>query len=329
MHIIINNAAILAKHVISRTSLLKISAYPNQITVISKGNDCQICEDIEGSVVEEGSISVNAFLLFNYVKNLKKNISIKSDNNVLYVEDKLKIPLHTLDELRIIEQEYNYFNIDTIMLMNILTKVRKLVSESINGILFNGDGRKLEIVATDLYRIIKTEIDIKIKCYFIIPSISINEIIKLCKVTERFEIGYANNLLIKFDKTKFYSNLLNIKFPQYNTLYTEYPNMVIINGAIISNIISRIKLVANDKLIINIKPNTMTLSGKSNIGHAEESIDIQYNGNNIHSIVSLDHFIHAISNSDIEIYFNLQYIMIKSVENNILYSTILTPIVYN
>lgn len=329
MHIIINNATTLAKHVLSRTSLLKISAYQNKITIISKGNDCQICEEIDGSVVEEGSMSLNAFLLFNYVKNLKKNIVIKSDNNIAYIENKLKIPLSTLDELRIVEQNYNYFYIDTAILINILIKVRKLISESINGILFNGDGSKLEIVSTDLYRIIKTEIAIDIKCYFIIPALSINEIVKLCKVTDKFEIGYANNLLIKFNSTKFYSNLLNIKFPQYNALYKEYDNLIIMNGAIISNIISRIKLVANDKLMINIQENIITFTGRSNIGSAEESVDIKYNGANINFTISLDHFVHAISNSDIEMHFDRQYIMVKSIENDILYSTILTPIVYN
>lgn len=328
MHIILDNIQQLSKHIFNKDSLIYLEASNNKISAVSKNHDFILYEDLDGSVVKEGSLTCNAFILFNYVKNIRKSIDIKLTNNHVIV-DKLTIPVSTSNYVRVIKQEYQSFSLDALILSNILISMRKLVSEKINGILCTHDTERLCFVATDLYRItriILQEIFVSKLVYFVIPIHTINEIVKLTKLTKSVTVSYANNLMIEFNNTKLYSSLLSAKFPIYNDLFNGYSMCIEVNGLILQDIVSRISVIANNKLIIHIKHNTIEFEGKSALGTALESIEIEYTSDPITFTLHAEHFIQSLLSSNIAISFNptnLKYILIHAEENHIIYDTVL------
>lgn len=291
--------------------------------LILKATDYEIglestIEDLNDT--QEGKATVNGQNLLNIIKRLKESEIIFEalDNSLLIKQNKsnFKLPMYDANEYPSFPKSENLtvLNINTLNLINSIKKITPAIDNNnpkfeLNGALIDIKNDKINFVSTDTRRLavsylqnMSNEVN-----QLIIPKKAIIEIQKL--FLDEIKIAYDNtNLVISNSKTKFFTKLINGKFPDYERII---PNSLKYNLNLPkAMLVESIKLVTS--LFSNIKitftPNSIIFESLDEESESKTQIDIDLNIQNdfylaVNAKYLLD-FLSMSNNENITIGFN-------------------------
>lgn len=273
------------------------------------------------SILEEGKIIIPGKYILEIIRKIPNElINLETDGQkILLTTESSEYTLNGMnyEDFPI----YNFeFNKDPILLdaktiENIVNQVAFSTSlqESrpiLTGINFKLEKEKIEITATDSYRLSKKTVKLNSKLSeiydFVLPKNSLLELVKIIDTKKEIETHVFNNKIIfKFDNIIFQSKLLVGTFPNVNSLIpTETPIEIKANLDDLYNLIDRTSLLSDsEKNIIQLEINNnelITTCETIQIGKVEERLLIE-----------------NITNKNLKISFNAKYMLeaLKSFEN--------------
>ena len=293
----------------------------NNILILSSTDmDISIRETINCNVVEKGSTTLNAQMMFDIIKKLPDTSEIEficNDGKILTIRSNVsKFSLSCLpkDEFPIIETESGNAKkiiVKSQTFLKLINKTKFAISNEetryfLNGLYFNisSDQSKsnLTFVGTDGHRlalsssVVNSSID-EIPGV-IIPKKTINELSKLLSEnTDSIEIDISlNKIIFYIDKLILISKLIDGNFPDYNRVIPKNnSNNLVIDRQKLLLAVDRVSTIANEKspsIKFKLLKNLINLSSINNENStATEDIEANYEGD------------------EIEIGFNSKYIM--------------------
>lgn len=217
-----------------------------------------------------GKATVNGSNLLGIIKRLKDlEIIIETiDNNLIIKQNKssFKLPMYDPNEYPSLPTPDNLENLEisTLNLINSIKKITPAIDNNnpkfeLNGALIDIKNEKINFVATDTRRLAISHLqNINNKeNQFIIPKKAIIEIQKL--FLDDAKIAYDNtNLIVSNEKIKFFTKLINGKFPDYERIipknlkynFTLPKNVLIESIKLVTSLFSNIKITFNSSSII-------------------------------------------------------------------------------
>ncbi len=300
-------------------SNILIEAKNNELIMSSTDMDISIKENIICEVVEEGSTTINAQLIYDIIKKLHDESKIEiisNDGKILTLRSgvsKFSLACLPKEEFPLIESKIEGHKIITKAenIFNLIDKTKFAISNEetryfLNGLYFNitneNDESMLTFVGTDGHRLAKFSISNSSKSVdvngVIIPKKTINELYKLLSENSndiQIEIS-SNKIIFYIGKLVFISKLIDGTFPDYKRVIPKNNNEVLyINRLNLLSAVDRVSTIVNERSpVIKFKllkdlVNLSTVNNDNN--SATEDIVAKYSG------------------KDIEIGFNAKYIM--------------------
>lgn len=195
---------------------------------------------IGADIEEEGSITVSAKLLFEFVNSLKAGkISLIQDNQKLVVnsvDNNAEFFIIPADDFPAVPQSEKSPSLTVnaqIFAESIVKTVIATASDDsrpvLNGVLFEVEANSLKMVGVDGFRLAKTELVLaeasKENFKEVVPSKSLNELEKIIKdvakeddVVEVYLLGEKNQILFKIGDVELTSRLIEGEYPDYNQI---------------------------------------------------------------------------------------------------------------
>lgn len=245
----------------------------NNAKLIIKATDYEIGLESQIDIINDtidGKATVNGSNLLGIIKRLKnEDIILEAlDNNLIIKQNKstFKLPTYDANEFPTLNKSENLKNLSmsTINFINSIRKITPAIDNNnpkfeLNGALLDIKSQKINFVSTDTRRLAVSFLQNinNDETQFIIPKKAIIEIQKL--FLDEAKISYdETNLVISNDNTKFFTKLINGKFPDYeriipNTLKYNFPlpkNMLVESIKLVTSLFSNIKITFSSTSII-------------------------------------------------------------------------------
>lgn len=298
---------------------LYIEASKNTLTLIGSDKDISIETKIEADVLESGKIVVDAKIFGEIIRKLPNNeikIETLEGNNIQITCEKSVFNLvHMLpDEFPSLPQinENMIFNIPQNILKNMIKGTAFAVAQDetrpiLQGILFEVDNSRLNLVALDGYRLaLRSEIiDTNNTINAVIPGKTLNEVAKILEESDEVvNITFTtNHILFNLGDTKIISRLLEGEFIKYNALLPqEHKLLVTVNKQDLQNGIERASLMAkegNSNLIkLDIQEDNIVLTSNSQLGKVREEVSINLQGQGIQIAFNSKYLLDVLKNME-------------------------------
>ena len=302
---------------------------------------------VEGTVIEEGKVAIEAKLLSDIVRKLPDSEIHMETNEDFKTTIKCEKSLFTIagksgedfSSLPIVEKS-KYITISQFTLREIINQTIFSISDSeynnvMTGELFEVSNNRLRVVAIDGHRIAIRNVELKDESQdvkVIVPGKALSYISKIVNggVDDDVNIYFAdNNILFEFDRTKVVSRLVEGEFFRIdNMLNVDYQIKFTINKREFLDCLDRSSLLIKESdkkpIKLTIEDNMLYLKIDSLIGSMNEEIEIHKEGSNI--IIGFNpkflmDAIRAIDDDDITIYMNntKSPCVIKDEEENYIY----------
>ncbi len=290
-------------------SNILIEAKKSNLILSSTDMDISIIETINCNVLEEGSTTINAQILYDIVRKLDDNSDVEiisNDGKILTLRasgSRFSLACLSKEDFPIIDQQNDGVNIkiNSKDLFNLIDKTKFAISNEetryfLNGLYFSiykdNDKTNVTIVGTDGHRLAKFNqiIDQNIEQVIgvIIPKKTINELSKLLSDidTEIEIILNSSKIIFYIDNVVFISKLIDGTFPDYKRVIpSENSNVVEINREKLLAAVDRVSTIANDKSpVIKFKllKNLINLNTINNDNStATEDLELDYEGDNL------------------------------------------------
>ncbi len=245
----------------------------NNNNLILRSTDYEIGLEFQINELKDsinGKGTVNGVNLLGILKRLKASeIIIESnENNLIIKQNKstFKLPMYDPNEFPLLPKSDNLNKLD-ISMLNLINSIRKITPAidnnnpkfELNGALVDIKNNNINFVATDTRRLAVSYLQniSNNENQFIIPKKAIIEIQKL--FLDDANISYDNtNLIISNDKMKFFTKLINGKFPDYDRIIPKslkynfsLPKDILIDSIkLVTSLFSNIKITFNNNSII-------------------------------------------------------------------------------
>lgn len=285
---------------------------------------------VEGTVIEEGKVAIEAKLLSDIVRKLPDSEIHMETNEDFKTTIKCEKSLFTIagksgedfSSLPVVEKS-KFITISQFTLREIINQTIFSISDSeynnvMTGELFEVSNNRLRVVAIDGHRIAIRNVELKNESEdvkVIVPGKALSYISKIVSggVDDDVNIYFAdNNILFEFDRTKVVSRLVEGEFFRIdNMLNVDYQIKFTINKREFLDCLDRSSLLIKESdkkpIKLTIEDNMLYLKIDSLIGSMNEEIEIHKEGNNI--IIGFNpkflmDAIRAIEDDDITIYMN-------------------------
>ncbi len=308
------------KNTLPILSNILIEADQNTLTLSATDMDISIKETINCNVLEPGSTTINAQMMFDIIKKLPDNSEIEFISNngkILTIRSNVsKFSLSCLpkDEFPIIDvipKNGKKLSVSSQTMFNLINKTKFAISNEetryfLNGLYFNmsptKDSTNLTFVGTDGHRLATSSFSLNNVINdvpgVIIPKKTIFELSKLLSEnTSDIEINISPNKIIFYiDNLVLISNLIDGNFPDYKRVIpNNNNNHLMVNRINLYSAVDRVSTISNEKspsIKFKLLKNLINLSTVNNENStATEDINVNYDG------------------SEIEIGFNSKYIM--------------------
>ncbi len=330
------------KNTLPILSNILIEAENNLLTLSSTDMDISIKEAIGCNIVEPGSTTLNAQIMFDIIKKLPDTSEVEfisNDSKILTIRSNVsKFSLSCLpkDEFPIIDTKSDgkKLTIKSQIIFKLIDKTKFAISNEetryfLNGLYFNISSNEnsstLTFVGTDGHRLATHSHNydqlINEVPGVIIPKKTINELSKLLSENlDNIEIEISSNKIIFYiDNLILISKLIDGNFPDYSRVIPKNNNKeLIVNRLDLLSAVDRVSTIANEKspsIKFKLLKNIINLSTINNENStATEDIEVKYEGN------------------EIEIGFNARYIMdildnLEGDEIKLLFNDNSTPII--
>ncbi|NVJ52077.1 MAG: DNA polymerase III subunit beta [Campylobacteraceae bacterium] len=264
----------------------------NETKLILKATDYEIgLESQIDSITESiyGKATVNGSNLLGIIKRLKDaDIIIETaDNNLIIKQNKstFKLPMYDADEYPnlILNENLKDLNISTINFINSIRKITPSIDNNnpkfeLNGALIDIKNSRINFVSTDTRRLAISYLEniSNGEGQIIIPKKAIIEIQKLFLDDAKISFD-ENNLVVTSNNMKFFTKLINGKFPDYERII---PQSLKHNLSIPKNVlVESIKLVTSlfSNIKVTFKPNSIVFESLDEDTESKTQIDIELN----------------------------------------------------
>ncbi|RXJ77634.1 DNA polymerase III subunit beta [Arcobacter sp. F155] len=264
----------------------------NDSKLILKATDYEIGLESQIDSISEaiyGKATVNGSNLLGIIKRLKDaDIIIETtDNNLIIKQNKstFKLPMYDADEYPnlILNENLKDLNISTINFINSIRKITPSIDNNnpkfeLNGALIDIKNSKINFVSTDTRRLAISFLEniSNAEGQIIIPKKAIIEIQKLFLDDAKISFD-ENNLVVTSNNMKFFTKLINGKFPDYERII---PQSLKHNLSIPKNIlVESIKLVTSlfSNIKVTFKPNSIIFESLDEDTESKTQIDIELN----------------------------------------------------
>jgi len=275
---------------------------------------------MRGKIEKEGSLSVPAKIITNFVMNLpKKNIELEAKDNTLNLKCenyKAKIKGISAKEFPIIPkiEEEPSIILQSKEFKNAISQVisTTAVSETrpeITGIFIKTEIDKLTLVATDSYRLAEKKIQLKNpvekSISVIVPKTTMNELIYIIgESQEPLKIAFSQNqILFNYSNVNLISRLIDGQYPDYQQIIPksfkikasvktdELKNAVKIAGFFTNIQVNSIKLKFDP---LNSKVEISAEAGE--IGTSDSQIKAKIEGESIEIVFNYKYILDALNN---------------------------------
>ena len=311
-------------------SCIFIEAENGNIKLTANDMEIGIESSVEGTVIEEGKVAIEAKLLSDIVRKLPDSEIHMETNEDFKTTIKCEKSLFTIagksgedfSSLPVVEKS-KFITISQFTLREIINQTIFSISDSeynnvMTGELFEVSNNRLRVVAIDGHRIAIRNVELKNESEdvkVIVPGKALSYISKIVSggVDDDVNIYFAdNNILFEFDRTKVVSRLVEGEFFRIgNMLNVDYQIKFTINKREFLDCLDRSSLLIKESdkkpIKLTIEDNMLYLKIDSLIGSMNEEIEIHKEGNNI--IIGFNpkflmDAIRAIEDDDITIYMN-------------------------
>jgi DNA polymerase-3 subunit beta len=306
---LVHGVSIVSKAVSNKTTLpilecILIEASAGTITFTANDMELGIETKIEGSIIEQGKVAMDAKLFSEIVRKLPDNdVTIETDENykATIVCEKACFQImgqegNEFPYLPEIKKEksitLSQFSLKEIIRQTIFSISDNENTKLMTGELFEVKDNQLSVVSLDGHRISIRKLELK-DSYdpfkVVVPGKTLQEIVKIISGETEDDITIYvtdKHILFEFDQTKVVSRLLEGEYYKISQmLSSDYETKITINKKEFLSCIDRASLLIRESdkkpIIINIKDNFLELSISSYFGSMEENILIQKEGRDL------------------------------------------------
>ncbi len=324
---------IVSKAVSSKTTLpilecILIESHNGVIKMTANDLELGIETTIEGSILKEGTVAIEARIFSEIIRRLPENdvtIEVTDNYHTLITCEKAKFNLagrsgDDFSALPHIEKE-NHITLSQYALKEIIKQTIFSISDNDNNVIMTGelfqvDDQTFKVVSLDGFRISIRRIELKDHydhVNMIIPGKTLNDLTKILsgETEEEIKIYFTrNHLLFEFENTKVVSRIIDGEYFKIDQMLSnDYQTKIRVNKKDFLNCIERSTLLVREgekkPIIMNITDGNMELQVKSSIGSMDEEIAIQKEGKDIAIAFNQKYLIEAIrviDDEEIDIY---------------------------
>ena len=296
--------AVSAKSTMPILECIVIEVTSNQIKLISNDMELGIETIINGEIVEEGVIAINAKIFSEIVRKLPENdVTIQTDDNfkatITCEKSKFEILGKTSEEfpsLPTITKNkpiiLSQFSLKEVIRQTVFSIADNESNKIMTGELFEIEKNELRVVSLDGHRISIRKIQLNQEyedTKVIVPGKTLIEISKILsgEVSDELQIYTSDkHILFEFVKKTVLSRLIEGEFFKIDQMLSnDYETKVTINKKEFLNCIDRATLLVKESekkpIIVNITDSDLELKINSSIGSMNEEIDIRKEGKDI------------------------------------------------
>ena len=272
----------------------------NKLTFTATDLEMQTSLNIDTKIETDFEITISARKLFDITRALPENSELDfqiNESRVNVKAGKSKFNLQTLPSkdyplLKKNDSESVSVKLSQNKLKGLLKQVDFAMAQQdiryyLNGLLFEIQGQKLNIVGTDGHRLsfTSTKLDDSYeKKEVIIPRKTIMELIKLLDDSDEIvELEILNQqVTFKFGDIFIITKVIDGKFPDYNRVIpVGYENGFLIERQMLLNAMQRASILSNEKYrgirLVLSENNMQLITTNSEQEEAQEDIEISYN----------------------------------------------------
>jgi len=306
---LLSGVQIVSKAVPNKTTMsilecILIEATGETIKLTANDMEMGIETKIEGNIVKEGKIALDAKLFSEIVRKLPENdVTINVDNDfrtiiscdksVFTIIGKSGDDFSYLPEIERIDSILiSQFTLKEIIRQTIFSIADNENNKLMTGELFEIIGDKLKVCSLDGHRISIRRVDLK-NTYpnrkVVVPGKTLNEISKILSGDTDKDVTIfftGKHIVFEFDNTMVVSRLIEGEYFRIDQmLSSDFETKVTINKKEFFNCIDRATLLINEgnkkPIIIDVTDDKMELKMNSTIGSMNEEIDINKQGKDL------------------------------------------------
>ena len=306
---LLNGVNIVSKAVPSKTTMsilecILISANNNTIKLTANDMELGIETVIEGTILEQGMIALDAKILFEIVRKLPDNeVTIETDENLITTikcekanfniigksgDDFSYLPELEKNDPLIISQ----FTLKEVVRQTIFSIADNDNNKLMTGELFEINENMLKVVSLDGHRISIRKIELKNHYEnkkVVVPGKTLNEVSKILSGDTDKDISIYftdKHIIFEFNSTIVVSRLIEGEYFKIDQMLSnDYETKFQINKKEFLDCIDRATLLVKEgdkkPIIINILDTVMELKINSTVGSMNEEIDIEKTGKDI------------------------------------------------
>lgn len=298
-----------------RTHIL-INASDEKVELIGFDNEMKISGSIDAQVEVSGSTTVTSQKLFDIIRSLDNHADInvyEQDNALHIVSGYSKFHLATIPaEDYPLPDSYTFeqhFSLAANQLVDLFNQVKFSMASNdvrhyLNGLLLHFTTNELISVSTDGHRLSISEIANNFgleEKKTIVPRKAVGEITTwLANETGAIQVNLSeSHIQIVFGSMEMTSTLINAEYPAYETVIPELSeNLIVIPKEQLKQALQRAKILSSEYGVgvsLSFSPWKLNLSAKNMDNEsAEDSIDINYDGENIKIAFNINYLIDII-----------------------------------
>ena len=307
---LLNGVQIVYKAVPSKTTMtilecILIEAFNGRIKLTANDTELGIETYINGNIIEEGDICIDARMLQDIVRKLPDNdVNIETDNNnssiITCEKARFNIPGQPADEfsyLPDLEKDdpliISQFTLKEVIRQTIFSTAPDTEpNKMMTGELFEIKENRLRVAALDGHRLAIRNIELKDSYEekrVIVPGKTLNEISKIISGDTDKDIYLyftRNHIIFEFDETKVVSRLLEGKYFNIDQMITsDYETKFTVNKKVFIECIDRSLLLVKEgdkkPLSIEVTDNNIAVKIVSTLGTFDDDIDIEKIGKDV------------------------------------------------
>lgn len=333
---ILNSAlSILSKLVLSKNSIhilnsIYMEAKNNEIILIGSDSINYMKIKIEGEILEEGRLAIPSKIFIDLIRKLNsQTIILNAKDNVLNINVNEKninnnIICMNVDEYPIMQEEtaQNSFVMDTDLFKEMIRHTIFAVSKDENRKILQGVKMEIEdgvfsMVALDLYRFacIKRKIDFTGKIDAIVPSSSLNEVMKIIANNEEVKISFDDkNIIFDYKHIHLVTRLIYGEYLNYKKAIPQKFNSISrVKTEDLRQSVDRVSIFSrnmdNNSVIIYTDNHKLNVLANNENGDATEVIDNKLEGDSIKIAFNPNYILEGLKEIDCE---EIEFKMIDS-----------------
>ncbi|MCF7875321.1 MAG: DNA polymerase III subunit beta [Candidatus Omnitrophica bacterium] len=280
-----------------------ITAEKDQVKFITTDLDLTITTQTKGDIKSAGKVLVPMRRFISIARELPDaKISLEKAKNILLIRcENVEFKINTLKEEEFPRIQEKKEAVTVKMLPEVIEEMIRLTSfcagyEDVNyvlsGVLFEIEGSKIKLVATDGKRLScvtrefpDNQAEVEEKIDFILPNKAVGEIARITKEKQNpFYLSFSKkNIEFDFKETKIIARLIEGEFPNYSQyIPKQRGNQLKVNKNNFMASLRRVGLLTTTEyqgVKLNLKKNKMVVYKTTpQLGEAKEEINTKYQG---------------------------------------------------